>query len=78
MHTGRLGHAAAFWVEARDTFFRLFMDGTRCVVPRTAPPGVRLRLFALLRRLTRFLFCFDADYISKVSALPAHHSHHPE
>ncbi|KAJ4461825.1 hypothetical protein PAPYR_1492 [Paratrimastix pyriformis] len=49
---GRLHNAATFWVEARDTVFRLFMAGPHCLLPRTAPPSLRRRLFPLQAHLT--------------------------
>lgn len=51
--------ALAHWLEARDLFVLLFVDGVSVPVARLASPAVLRRLENIVMRLVRLLFCFD-------------------
>ncbi|KAH3744237.1 hypothetical protein Pelo_14352 [Pelomyxa schiedti] len=56
--------AILFWKECRDLFFCLFFDGPLCMV-KGGPPHFLGKLFTLLKRMVRFLFCQEKDFINK-------------
>eukprot|EP01114_Cavostelium_apophysatum_P005299 TRINITY_DN1611_c0_g1_i1.p1 TRINITY_DN1611_c0_g1~~TRINITY_DN1611_c0_g1_i1.p1 ORF type:complete len:1238 (+),score=381.57 TRINITY_DN1611_c0_g1_i1:3322-7035(+) len=56
--------AFAFWTECKDQLFQLFMDGSS-LLGKGAPTHFLTKIEHLLKRLTRFLFCFDSDTIAK-------------
>src|ERR1700733_5060461 len=60
-----IAESLTFWRECRDQFFILFMDGPYFVVPE-APPSFLIRALHLLKRLLRFMLCFDSDLVNKV------------
>ncbi len=60
--------ATAYWNECKELIFLLFIDGTR-VLGKNASPHFLRRIQGLLKRLTRFMFCLNSEFINKVSVL---------
>jgi hypothetical protein len=63
-----IGDSLAFWRECKDQFLLLFMDGSRFMADN-APPTLLGRALHLVKRLLRFMLCFDVELINKVSPL---------
>ncbi|CEO95270.1 UDENN domain-containing protein [Plasmodiophora brassicae] len=59
----------AYWKEVRDAFFHLFVDGSECVILRSASPGYRCRLGRFFSRLVRLLMTFNPEFISENTAV---------
>ncbi|KAJ6237018.1 myb-like protein x [Anaeramoeba flamelloides] len=53
------------WIEAKNLFFKLFMNGTNCSLSEKAPYYWLIKVFNILKRLTRLLFCYDVEFINK-------------
>ncbi|KAL6077951.1 Tetratricopeptide repeat domain containing protein [Balamuthia mandrillaris] len=60
----RITEGLAFWRECRDHLLLLFMDGPH-VLLQGAPPKFLRKLQHLLKRVLRFMFCFESELINK-------------
>lgn len=59
-----IGESLAFWRECKDQFLLLFMDGSRFMVENPTP-SLLGRALHLVKRLLRFMLCFDSELINK-------------
>ena len=57
--------ARAFWWEARDLFLHLFVDGASVPLGRRAPVAMLDKLYAILKRLVRFLAACERPLINQ-------------
>jgi len=64
-----IGDSLAFWRECKDQFFLLFMDGPRFSV-ENASPCLLGRALHLVKRLMRFMLCFDGE-LNKAGLSPS-------
>jgi hypothetical protein len=61
---GDLESGIAYWTQCKDLLTQLYIDGVH-LLGKAAPSNFLKKLFELWRRVTRFLFCLDSDYILK-------------
>ncbi|GAM25504.1 hypothetical protein SAMD00019534_086790 [Acytostelium subglobosum LB1] len=56
--------AISYWTEARNLFYTLFCDGPH-FIGKSAPLHFLKKVFESCKRMIRFLFAFDQDFINK-------------
>eukprot|EP01156_Anaeramoeba_ignava_P014914 Anaeramoba_ignava/a610910_16.p1 GENE.a610910_16~~a610910_16.p1 ORF type:complete len:611 (-),score=248.37 a610910_16:85-1917(-) len=56
--------AKEFWIECRNLFFNLFMNGNDNFLTTNVPFCVLGKLYRIIKRMIRFLFCMEAEMIS--------------
>eukprot|EP01156_Anaeramoeba_ignava_P010688 Anaeramoba_ignava/a480497_42.p1 GENE.a480497_42~~a480497_42.p1 ORF type:complete len:801 (+),score=265.40 a480497_42:52-2403(+) len=56
--------AYEFWLECRNLFFHLFMNGNECLVASNSPYELIEKFYCILKRMARFLFCLDNKTIN--------------
>lgn len=61
---GRKISSQEFWTECLHVIFTLFMKETNVVVRKGAPPGFLEKIFNIVKRLVRLLFCFHKQFIN--------------
>ncbi|KAJ6240675.1 nucleolar protein [Anaeramoeba flamelloides] len=57
------------WLEAKKLFFKIFMKGTNFCLNYKAPYSWTNKIFQILKRITRLLFCYEPDFILNNSNL---------
>ncbi|EFA86624.1 hypothetical protein PPL_00425 [Heterostelium album PN500] len=56
--------AISYWTECRNLYFTMFCDGPH-LIGKSAPLFFLKKLFSTCKRMIRFLFAFDQDFINK-------------
>jgi len=59
-----IADSIVFWRECRDQLLMLFMDGPNFML-QEAPSGFVYQVFVLLKRVVRFMLCFESELINK-------------
>ncbi|KAF2078028.1 hypothetical protein CYY_000666 [Polysphondylium violaceum] len=56
--------AISYWSECKNLYYTLFFDGPNLII-KSAPLQFIKRIFAICKRMVRFLFSFDQELINK-------------
>eukprot|EP01117_Protostelium_nocturnum_P012758 TRINITY_DN4720_c0_g1_i1.p1 TRINITY_DN4720_c0_g1~~TRINITY_DN4720_c0_g1_i1.p1 ORF type:complete len:2345 (+),score=886.19 TRINITY_DN4720_c0_g1_i1:144-7178(+) len=61
---GETETAIAFWNECKELIVNIFMDG-QTLLGKGSPPPIIGKIFKTFQRITRFLFCYDSEFINQ-------------